>query len=477
MNAGSVHKVFIGTTVALLLLSVTAAAYLQMPFLLLIPLILAALFLWIQYPALLFYSLLATIPWSFEYQVNSSLATDLPDEPIMIVAAFIAIVLTTYNSGIRSKKYMHPVLILLTVQLAWTIITVCTSTFPVISIKYLLAKSWYLLAFVIFPLFILNKKKVLKNGAVVLTVSMLVFMTVALIKHGQYNWAFEDINRALSPVYRNHVTYSALLVFIVPLLLAFIKTTTQPQQKLLWIILSITIIALFLSYSRGAWLAFILGLVSYTLIKKKLLATAYIAVAVLIISSVIWLQHKNKYLQFAHDYTSTIYHSNFSEHLVATYKMKDVSTAERYYRWIAGIRMGTDKWDVGFGPNTFYHNYKSYTIPAFKTWVSDNREHSTVHNYFLLVLVEQGVPGFVLFLLLVGVLFWYAQLIYHRTNDAFWKRTISTIASILVMICTVNFLSDLVETDKVGSIFYLCIAVLIIADTQTKKIPGENKPT
>ena len=213
------------------------------------------------------------------------------------------------------------------------------------------------------------------------------------------------------------------------------------------------------------------------MIKKKLLVTAYIAVAVLIISSVIWLQHKNKYLQFAHDYTSTIYHSNFSEHLVATYKMKDVSTAERYYRWIAGIRMGTDKWDVGFGPNTFYHNYKSYTIPAFKTWVSDNREHSTVHNYFLLVLVEQGVPGFVLFLLLVGVLFWYAQLIYHRTNDAFWKRTISTIASILVMICTVNFLSDLVETDKVGSIFYLCIAVLIIADTQTKKIPGENKPT
>jgi O-antigen ligase len=37
-----------------------------------------------------------------------------------------------------------------------------------------------------------------------------------------------------------------------------------------------------------------------------------------------------------------------------------------------------------------------------------------------------------------------------------------------VMTCTVNFLSDLIETDKIGSVFYLCIAALIVADRQTK---------
>jgi O-antigen ligase len=148
--------------------------------------------------------------------------------------------------------------------------------------------------------------------------------------------------------------------------------------------------------------------------------------------------------------------------------MKDLSTAERYYRWIAGVRMAEDSWQTGFGPNSFYNNYKGYTIPAFKTWVSKNEEHSTVHNYFLLLLIEQGAIALLLFLLLVGSLFWYAQKIYHRTKDKFWKGTTAAIAAILTMLCTLNFLSDLVETDKVGSVFYICIATLIIADMKTR---------
>jgi hypothetical protein len=37
------------------------------------------------------------------------------------------------------------------------------------------------------------------------------------------------------------------------------------------------------------------------------------------------------------------------------------------------------------------------------------------------------------------------------------------------MQCTVNFLSDLIETDKVGSVFYLCLAFLVIADAKTRE--------
>ena len=47
----------------------------------------------------------------------------------------------------------------------------------------------------------------------------------------------------------------------------------------------------------------------------------------------------------------------------------------------------------------------------------------------------------------------------------------AAMAAILTMVITVNFLSDLIETDKVGSIFYLCIATIIIADLQTGKLP------
>ena len=226
--------------------------------------------------------------------------------------------------------------------------------------------------------------------------------------------------------------------------------------------------AIFFAYSRGAWLAFFVGLLSYWLIKKRLLFYSYIVAIIITVGSLFWIKANDHYLQFAHDYKTTIFHENFREHLIATYKLKDVSTAERFYRWIAGIRMIKDNWLTGYGPGTFYNNYKGYTVPAFKTWVSKNRDHSTVHNYFLLIAIEQGIPGLIFFLLLSAAMLYYAQYLYHRVKDIFYRTVAATTGVILTMIITVNFLSDLIETDKIGSLFFLCLATLIVTDINTR---------
>lgn len=429
----------------------------------------------LQHPRHLFYVLVFSIPWSVEYNFSSTLSTDFPDEPLMLLTAFATIILLIQERKKLRKLQLHPLLFLVLLQLAWALITVISSTHILVSVKYVLAKSWYLLAFVAMPLYIFKEEKEIKRSAIILEVSMLLFMCLALIRHEQYHWTFEKVNDALHPFFKNHVNYSALLVCMVPLLIAFIKNTQRrPARFFLIFTLLITIAALYLSYARGAWLALIIGVISYWLLQKKCLVISFIFFLVLCIAAVFWLKNNDRYLTYSPDYKSTIFHTNFEEHLVATYRMKDLSTAERYYRWIAGVRMLKDSWKTGFGPNTFYENYKSYAVPAFKTWVSKNEEHSTVHNYFLLLLIEQGVGGFFLFVMLLIFSFLYAQRIYHRTQSKFWKSTIAATTAILTMICTVNFLSDMIETDKVGSIFYLCIATLVTADIKTRAMKTEN---
>ena len=191
------------------------------------------------------------------------------------------------------------------------------------------------------------------------------------------------------------------------------------------------------------------------------------------LGAVLWLRSNDNYLRFSHDFKSTVFHTNFREHLAATYQFKDASTAERFYRWVAGVRMAGDQWATGFGPASFYRQYRSYTQPAFKTWVSKNEEQSTVHNYFLLLFIEQGVMGLIIFLALVASMFWYAQHIYHRTQERSWKITTAAVAAILLMECTINFLSDMIETDKAGPVFYLSMAVLVMADLKTR-VPQKN---
>ncbi len=417
------------------------------------------------------YLLIFSLPWSIEYSFNSSLATDVPDEPIMWLTTVLFLAYFFFRPAEIFSKTKHPLVTVLLCSLAWIIVSILFSTDWLISLKFLLAKCWYLAAFVFVPLLFFVNKRSIANTAILFLASMLAVTLISICRHAFYGFTFANINEAVRPFFRNHVNYSAMLVCTVPILISAYRLNKKFRSIIIAAMI-VVLIALFFSYARGAWLALIIGSLSYWLIQKRKLLIAFVVIIALAVISVSWLSTNDRYLAYAHDYRTTIFHKNFEEHLVATYKLKDVSTAERFNRWIAGVRMIKDNWLTGYGPNTFYYNYKPYAIPAFKTWVSDNKEHSTVHNYFLLVLIEQGVPGLLFFLFIVGAMICYAEKIYHRTADKFYKVTALACGVMTMMIVSVNFLSDLIETDKVGSLFFLCLATLVSIDLKTKNQLG-----
>jgi O-antigen ligase len=452
-------------------------AYWQEIYFLLIPPGLIIVLFLIQNPWYLFYLLIISIPWSFEFSFSPTLATDLPDEPMMILGSIAALMYLVHNRKAFQIKKVHVLSAIIILQVAWTFISVIASTDFILSMKYLLAKGWYVLAFFVLPVILFRDIHFFKKVIFLFLCSMLAVTSVILFKHAGNDWSFDKVNDAVRPFFKNHVSYSSLLVFMVPLLLSVICLTRSKKFKWLFYFLLIgTLMAVYLSYARGAWLALLAGVVAYWLVHKRLLLSGFVFLLLVIIIGTFWVKSDQRLIKFSNDYKSTIYHSNLEEHIIATYQLKDLSNAERIYRWIAGVRMVKDNWQTGWGPSTFYSQYKSYTLPAFKTYVSNNPEKSTVHNYFLLVLIEQGIIGCFLFIMLMATALYYVQKIYFGTNQRFWKVVSASIGSILVMQCVINFLSDLIETDKVGSVFYLCLATLVIADRITRKEKSDLSP-
>jgi O-antigen ligase len=235
------------------------------------------------------------------------------------------------------------------------------------------------------------------------------------------------------------------------------------------IALFIGLAALVLTYSRGAWLALITGIASVFVIRKRQMATLIVLAITAVLVSTIWLVTDKRYFRFAPDHDKTIFHTDFSQHLSATVELKDVSNAERFYRWVAGARMLADKPLTGFGPASFYLHYRPYTVQRFETWVSNNPEHSTVHNYFLLTALEQGVIGLIIFCGLYFFMLMRLQKIYHRLHSYFYRAVTMTVAVILVMIGTINFISDLIETDKIGSLFWLCMGMVMVLESRLRE--------
>jgi O-antigen ligase len=422
------------------------------------------------FPGAAWYLLIFSLPLSGEINFSEALGSDIPDEPVMMVMTVIFL-FALLSGHLRNTAQLvkHPVFFLVTALWCWSVFSALFSTAPFISLKYILAKIWYIMPFMLMPFFLLKGKKEIRQLVIALLAAMGITVVYTLFRHAQQGFLFDNANHVVRPFFRNHVNYAAMLVCLLPALYFSARGVKNKQwTKYLYAGLLLFLAALFFSFSRGAWLALVTGLVAAAFIRVRLLPQAFVLAITGIIITAAWFANNNRYLNYHHNYKKTIYHENFSDHIQATFRNTDLSNAERIYRWIAAIRMGSERPLTGFGPGSFYQNYKPYGVSYFKTWVSNNPEHSTVHNYFLLLLAEQGMPALVLFCVLLWVLFARVQHLYHRLTDPFYRNAVMCTGVMLVMIVTVNMLSDLIETDKIGSLFYLCCGMVMVLERRVE---------
>lgn len=439
-------------------------------------------FAWIIIPAIftfvshntekLFWLLLCTLPLSTELNITPQLGLDFPDEILMLLLTGLALLYWWHKPQyFPMVVWKHPLFFLLTVHLCWITITTIYAVEPVPAVKFLLAKTWYIVPFVVLPAVLLNSISRIQKMAACLLWPMGFVVLLTLLRHSADGFSFESINRHLFPFFRNHVNYASMLVCLLAVLFCVYQLAPKQTSQRKWLSVALVagLTALILAYSRGAWLALAAGAFSVIVIRKKQMAALMVLTITAILVSTIWLVTDKRYFRFAPDHDKTIFHTDFSQHLSATVALKDVSNAERFYRWVAGARMLADKPLTGFGPSSFYLHYRPYTVQRFETWVSNNPQHSTVHNYFLLTALEQGVIGLIIFCTLYFFMLLRLQKIYHTLHSYFYRAVTMTVVVVLVMIGIINFISDMIETDKIGSLFWLCMGMGMLLDEKLRE--------
>ena len=85
------------------------------------------------------------------------------------------------------------------------------------------------------------------------------------------------------------------------------------------------------------------------------------------------------------------------------------------------------------------------------------------------MLVEQGIPGMLLFIALSFYALIRGERIYHELKDPTWKGIVMGVLLSCVVINAFLLINDMIETDKMGSFFFIGLAVLINADLANKK--------
>lgn len=411
---------------------------------------------------IVFYMMLLVLPVSVESYLGG-FGTDLPSEPlVMVLAVCTVLYLLYYRQELSNPAYKHPIVIVLALMFCWSVFVTLFSTDVFLSIKYLLAKSWYLLGFFILPIIFLRNKKSLQQFFWCLYIPTFLSIWYVMVRHGLKGFTFDTITNAVHPIYRNHVNYAVFITMLLPFV--FLAKSWYAadtfKHKLLKCSIPVFLLAIYLSYTRGAWLAVVAMAVYFFVLRFNLTRYVLVLTSIVAIGFSVYILKDNNYLKYAPNYEHTIYHDELADHLASTFEMEDMSTVERFYRWIAAVNLFREHPLVGVGPNNFVSNYKKYTVTAYETYISDNEEKSTVHNYFLLLLTEQGLPALALYVVLLFAVLLTAQKTYNVVSEN-RRKYIAAVTLCVVVFLLNNTLSDLVEANKVGSLFFMCLAILV----------------
>jgi len=327
----------------------------------------------------------------------------------------------------------------------------------------------------VLPVLVVRNRKDFIRAWWLILVPLVITMIIIVIRHKMLGFGFMRINKAIGILYYNRVDYSAFMAMFFPLLIVawpLVRKTKIWQRVALLLVILFFLPCIYLTFARGAMLGVVFALAIGLAIRLRLAHWAMPAFYGLIALLMVYMVRHNKYIDYRPNYEQTYTHFTFTDHMIATFRGEDMSSMERLYRWIAGVRMSNDNPITGVGPNAFYYYYKPYAVSSFRTYVSRNDEHSTTHNYFLFMLVEQGYPAMILYAILVALFFIQAQRIYHRfpKSEKLYRAATLGIAMMFAACFIANFFSEMIETHKIGAMFYLALAFMVILGRKSREM-------
>jgi len=401
---------------------------------------------------------------------------DLPTEPIFVSILIVFLLKQLHDRDFDRKILLHPVSITVYIYLAWRLVTVFTSTIPLVSIKYWVASLWFIVPFYFLMTQVFRKKVNFNRFFWLYIIPFIIVITYTMIMHAARGFSQQSANYVMSPFYNDHTSYGAMLAMFIPVIVGFIvnKELKKSLRIIAGFVLSYFLLAIVLSYTRAAWVSLLGALGVFFVLKFKINYKVVLITVGVIIGLFFGFQDK---IFFALERNKQDSSTDFKEHVrsisnVAT----DASNLERINRWNCAVRMYKEKPIFGWGPGTYQFKYAPFQFSYEKTIISTNAgDMGNAHSEYLGSLSESGLPGMISFILVVVFIFVTGIRNYRRVTTYSMKiLTASTICGLTTYLLH-GFLNNFLDMDKAAVPFWGFAAIIVAVDVYYIKNKENNE--
>lgn len=408
------------------------------------------------------------IPFSIPLQLivpDLGFNIDLPTEPIFAGILFIFILKQLLERNFDKAFLRHPISISLYIYLAWRLITVFTSTMPVVSIKSFIASLWFIIPFYFLISQLFKNQKKIHTFLWLYIIPFIFVILYTLINHASKSFSQSTANYIMNPFYNDHTSYGAALAMFIPILIGFIfsKNIKKIVKILSIIILVLFIIAIILSYTRAAWLGLIIAFGVYLILKLKI-KLKYIVTVLVIVFGLFFSFQEQIFMSLAGNKQDSS--SDFSKHIKSISNIStDASNLERINRWSCAVRMFKKKPVFGWGPGTYQFKYAPFQFSYEKTIVSTNAgDNGNAHSEYLGELSESGLLGTVTFVTIILLILITGAKVYKKAKSQQLKTLSLSLLAGLITYFIHAIMNNFLDIDKIAVPFWGFVAALVAID-------------
>ncbi|MBL4861672.1 MAG: hypothetical protein JKY09_01465, partial [Crocinitomicaceae bacterium] len=247
--------------------------WIDLTYLTLAPIGLMAVYFAIYYTEYTFLALAFLTPLSINIEeYTNSFGLFIPTEPLLFGLMLLLLMQQTRRNIIEKHIWKHPIIWAVGFYIFWIFITSITSTNPVTSFKFLLAKLWFIIPLLIFGPRIFKNPGNIKRFIWLFVVAMTIAIMYTLTVHASYGFGEKEGHWVMWPFFKDHTIYGSTVAFITPLVfgLYFSKKHAPLVQVVLVGLILITLLGLYFSYTRAAWLSLFAALMVLAVIKLRI---------------------------------------------------------------------------------------------------------------------------------------------------------------------------------------------------------------
>ncbi|MCR5013347.1 MAG: O-antigen ligase family protein [Bacteroidales bacterium] len=405
------------------------------------------------------------VPLSIVIEEFEQLALSLPAEPMLAGVLVLFVAKLLYDGKYDRSIARHPVSIVIYCMFIWMIVTTITSEMPVVSIKFIVARLWFVVPSFFLCALLFKKPKYIDWFIWLYIASLCIVVVYTTINHARNGFDGDSAHWVMTPFYNDHTAYGAALAIylILAITYALIPGIKTSRRVIVLAVVALLSLAMILSSCRAAWVSLVAALAVLVCVLLKIKFRWILTTVVILVGLFFTFQHQiiDALEQNNQDASGDVIENIQSITNIST----DASNLERINRWQSAFRLFHERPVFGWGPGTYQFVYAPYQMTKEKTIISTNAgDGGNAHSEYIGPLAEQGFMGTILVLTLVVTVVYTGLRAYKKAKNKKAKYLVLGATLAFFSYFVHGFLNNFLDTDKLAVPVWSCAALIVVID-------------